>query len=174
MAEVADMCLGTVEYVGQFNGEIISGVLLLPDFSDLHRIVKTTGIADNAPYVMVNMEVEGNPKITRLISVAPTEDVFFNKCSVNLAHDDTVYAIAGNNDVNDFIMMLDTTGRVFNSFNGNAAEIRQADEHGHYFRHRGLYLPQEASGLDKAVDKTGKVGALLGNVQTIKGTVAGQ
>lgn len=174
MAEVADAFLGTVEYVGQYGGEVISGTLPLPQFGDLHRIVKTTGVADNAPYIMVNMEVRGNPEVTRLISVAPTEDVFFNKYTVDLAHDDTVYAVAGGNDTNDFITMLDTTGRIFNSVNGTAAEIRQADEHRHYFRHRGLYLPSEQSGLDKAVEKTGQVGALIGNVQGIQGAVAGE
>lgn len=168
MAEVSDTFLGNVICVGQAGGKIVSERLPLPQYGDLHRVVKETGFADNAPYVMVSVEVKNNPEITRLVAVAPTADLLLNRYSMDLGHDDTAYAAAGTNDAEDFITTLDTVGRMVNAVNGDAAAIRQAEEHSHYFGNRDLYLPQRPSSLDKAVDKSGKVSALIGNTNAIK------
>lgn len=171
MAETNEHYFGKAFFAGQVNGSVISGHAGLP--LKAHRIVQDTGIADNAQYIMVNMPI-CNGKYDRVVAIASAQDVFLNKVTMCLGHDDCVVAVGGTSDWHDLRTTLGEIGGVLNDAQGISDALRRQDGDLHYFNRRNLYLPSDQGKLEKAVEKTGQVNDLLGNAKAIQGIAVGQ
>ncbi len=148
------------------------------DFLDMPKrlswVCGVTGLGEDADYIQVVVP-DGNGKSTEdkgfdyvvLYSDAQMAAMGIPGHDYPAGHKWTVTFLA-NNPYRNFRRSVGEVGGLGNDLFGITDAARGIDENMHYFKNRGMYLPQNESPLQRAERVTGEVSGTTGN---IRGTI---